>query len=82
MKLDVANAQQIADQTIHVVDVQDNVEDALKDVQVAIIVVLAVKELVMEDAKELALPLALNNAQDLVQLDALDIAIMDVQVKK
>ena len=58
------------------------VEAALAAVQVVIIVVLGVLALAVEDVKELALLLVLNNVQDLALQGVLAIVIMGVPVKK
>lgn len=79
--LDVLFAPVIAEMVVKE-DALLTVEAALAAVQVVIIVVLGALALAVEDVKELALLLVLNNVQDLVLLDVLAIVIMGVQVKK
>ena len=83
-KQDAVLVQPIADLLLLViiVAVKDAVMDVLTVVADALILVLVVKEAVMEAAKELVLPPVQNSAQALAQLDVLDIATMDVLVKK
>ena len=83
-KQDVVLVQLIAGRLplVILVAVKDVAMDVLTVVADALILVLVVKEAVMEAAKELVLPPVQNSAQALAQLDVLDIATMDVLVKK
>ena len=63
-------------------DVAAGVQVVIAPVQVVIALVQVVIALALVAVKEHVQQLVLNSAQALVRLDALDIVIMDVQVKK